>query len=311
MSFKSKLWRHRLEQYSVWNRIYEYINPIAFDFFGINVHWYGIMYVSAMLVALGVAKLFVKYNNARFPITQEQLDSFFIWVEIGVILGGRVGYVLVYSPQRWEYLMQPWQMFNPYMNGVFVGISGISYHGAVLGFVIAAFLFCYFKKQSFLTFMDLSAISIPLGYVLGRIGNFFNHELYGRVVESDSQSIGILVNGELRYPSQLFEAFSEGVLVFIALLVVLRFTKRRGILFVSYGIFYALARFSCEYFREADSQMGYYAFGLSMGQILSFVMLIVSIVFFVVMMKKPLEASLHSGLESRKTKAQNKQRNSK
>lgn len=278
-----------MEHYSVWNRIYEYIDPIAFEVFNINVHWYGIMYVGAMLIALLIAKAFVKYQPKRFLITQELLDSFFIWVEIGVILGGRIGYVLIYSPQRWEYLLQPWQMFNPYEDGVFVGISGISYHGAVSGFVIAAILFCYFKKQPFWVFMDLSAISIPLGYVFGRLGNFFNHELFGRVIETDgiSAKIGILVNGELRYPSQLFEAFSEGILVFLILFWLMRYVKKPGALLVAYGMLYSLARFICEYFREADVQMGYYNFGLSMGQILSFVMFAMSAVILMLIYQKP------------------------
>lgn len=267
-----------MEQYSLWNRIYDYIDPIAFKIFDISVHWYGIMYVGAMLIALLIAKIFIKYQNKRFPIAQEQLDSFFIWVEVGVILGGRIGYVLIYSPQRWEYLSQPWQMFNPYIDGVFVGISGFSYHGAMIGFVLAALLFCYFKKQSFWIFMDLSAISIPLGYVFGRLGNFFNHELFGRVIEGEgfARTIGILVNGELRYPSQLFEAFAEGIVVFIVLMCLLRYTKRPGSLLVVYGFLYALARFICEFFREADVQMGYFALGLSMGQILSIVMMVIS-----------------------------------
>ena len=128
--------------------------------------------------------------------------------------------------------------------------------------------------------MDLSAISIPLGYVFGRLGNFFNHELFGRLVEDNEfgRSIGILVNGELRYPSQLFEAFAEGIVVFVLLLVVLRYAKRAGSLIVAYGFFYAIARFVCEYYREADSQLGYYAFGLSMGQILSCVMFVASVI---------------------------------
>lgn len=268
-----------MQEYSAWNRIYDHLNPIAFEIFGVNVHWYGIMYVGAMLLALLIAKAFVKYHNKRFPITQENLDSFFIWAEIGVILGGRLGYILVYSPQRWEYLAQPWQMFNPYFNGVFVGISGFSYHGAMFGFLLASLLFCSIKKQSFWVFMDLSAISIPLGYVFGRLGNFFNHELFGRVVGDDSlgRSIGILVKGELRYPSQLFEAFAEGIVVFMLLLLVLRYVKKPGSLIVAYGFFYAIARFVCEYYREADVQLGYYAFGLSMGQILSCVMFGVSV----------------------------------
>lgn len=267
-----------METYSTWNRIYDFIDPIAFHFFGINVHWYGIMYVGAMLLALFIAKAFVKYHNERFPITQELLDSFFIWVELGVILGGRIGYVLIYSPERAMYLTHPWEIFNPYSNGVFVGISGISYHGALTGFVLGAILFCIFKKQSFWIFMDLAAVSVPLGYVFGRLGNFFNHELFGRIIESEglAREIGVLVHGELRYPSQLFEAFSEGIIVFIVLMCLFRYARKPGSLIVMYGILYAIARFICEFFREADVQMGYYALGLSIGQILSLIMLGIS-----------------------------------
>lgn len=291
-----------MQEYSTWNRIYEHINPIAFEAFGISVHWYGIMYVGAMLLALLIAKAFVKYQNERFPVTQENLDSFFIWVEIGVILGGRLGYVLIYSPQRWEYLLQPWEIFNPYYNGVFVGISGFSYHGAMFGFLLASLLFCYFKKQPFWIFMDLSAISIPLGYVFGRLGNFFNHELFGRLVDESEfgRSIGILVNGELRYPSQLFEAFAEGIVVFMLLLFVWRYAKKPGSLIVAYGFFYAIARFVCEYYREADSQLGYYAFGLSMGQILSGVMLCVSVILAFVVCKQSTHTFKSQTLKSHK-----------
>lgn len=276
--------------YSVWNHIYDYIDPIAFKMFGISVHWYGIAYVSAMLIAFFIAKAFVKYHNKRFPVTQELLDSFFIWVEIGVILGGRIGYVMIYSPQhRWDYLLHPWTMFNPYVDGVFVGISGISYHGALVGFVLAAILFCVVKKQNFFIFMDLSAISIPLGYVFGRLGNFLNHELYGREIQGDSfaHHIGILIDGTLRYPSQLFEAFAEGIVVFIVMILLFKYAKRPGSLLVLYGFLYSLARFGCEFFREADSQMGYYALGLSMGQILSFVMIGVSALLALVVFLNP------------------------
>lgn len=136
-----------MQEYSTWNRIYEYIDPIAFELFGINVHWYGIMYVGAMLIALLIAKAFVKYNNTRFPITQESLDSFFIWVEIGVILGGRLGYVLIYSPHRWEYLTQPWEIFNPYYNGVLSVLVALAITERCLDFYLL--LCCFVMLKSF------------------------------------------------------------------------------------------------------------------------------------------------------------------
>jgi len=116
-----------------WNHIYEHFSPIAFSLFGINVHWYGIMYVLALLSALYTAKWIVKKD--QLPISQSELDNYFIWVEIGVILGARLGYIIFYDPHTSFYFTHPWQIFNPFMDGKFVGISGMSYHGAVIGFL--------------------------------------------------------------------------------------------------------------------------------------------------------------------------------
>ena len=157
------------------------MNPVAFSLFGINVHWYGIMYVLALLIALWAAKYFVKKD--KLAISNSLLDNYFFWVEIGVILGARIGYIIIYDPNTIYYLTHPWQIFNPFVNGEFVGIRGMSYHGAVLGFIIATLLFCYKFKQNILLYLDLVAISVPLGYIFGRIGNFLNQELIGRATD--------------------------------------------------------------------------------------------------------------------------------
>ena len=177
--------------------------------------------------------------------------------------------------------MTPWQIFNPFdRNGEFIGIRGMSYHGAVVGFLIASYLFARRKKKSFLMLMDIIALSVPLAYVFGRIGNFLNQELFGRVVGDSAlgRSVGILVDGQLRYPSQLIEAFLEGVVVYLLVLFVRARTSLRGALIATYGIGYSLARFVAEYFREPDAQLGSYALGLSMGQILSLVMFVLACV---------------------------------
>ncbi len=250
----------------VWNSIYSHFNPIAFEVFGIPVHWYGLMYVLALLVALLVAKAFVKLDN--YPISNALLDSYFIWVEVGVILGARLGYILFYDDYTGYYLSHPWEIFNPFdRQGKFVGIRGMSYHGAVIGFLIASLLFARIKKVDFWLFMDLAGLSIPLGYVFGRIGNFLNQELIGRETASE---IGIYVEGVLRHPSQLYEAILEGILVF----VILYFWRKRvrfvGEIGVLYGIWYSLMRFVAEFFREPDAQIGFIAFDwLTLGQLLS------------------------------------------
>ncbi|PAF45231.1 prolipoprotein diacylglyceryl transferase [Helicobacter sp. 11S02596-1] len=267
--------------YSQWNQIYSAFNPVAFEIFGISVHWYGIAYVLSLLVALYMAKRVIKKDPKRFPISNKNLESYFIWVEIGVILGARIGYIAIYDPHSLYYFTHPWQIFNPFdAQGDFVGIRGMSYHGALVGFLVASILFAYKKHQNFLLYMDLVAISVPLGYVFGRIGNFLNQELYGRPVPADAvwgQKIGILVGGVLRYPSQLIEAFLEGIVVFIIVMIAKKMLKTQGMLIVVYGISYAFMRFVAEFWRESDPQMGHYIFGLSMGQILSVVMMGVSL----------------------------------
>lgn len=267
--------------YSSWNNIYNIFNPVAFNIFGLQVHWYGIAYVLSLLVSLYIAKQFIKNNPKRFPISMKNLESFFIWVEIGVILGARIGYIAIYEPNSMYYFLHPWEIFNPFdAEGNFIGIRGMSYHGALVGFLLSSILFAYRKKQNFLLYMDLVAVSVPLGYVFGRIGNFLNQELYGRVVPAGSiwgQKIGILVDGQLRYPSQLIEAFLEGLVVFIIVLVAKRLFKTQGLLIVVYGISYGIMRFIAEFWREPDIQMGYYFGHLSMGQILSLVMILISL----------------------------------
>ena len=156
------------------------------------------MYVLALLSALFIAKWIVKIDKLKF--TSNDLDNYFIWVEVGVILGARVGYILFYEPNISYYLTQPWQMFNPFYNGEFVGISGMSYHGALVGFLVATFWFAKRNRQNAWSYLDLVALSVPLAYVFGRIGNFLNQELVGRTTDV---SWGIYVGGVLKHPSQL------------------------------------------------------------------------------------------------------------
>ena len=261
------------------NEWYSHFNPVAFEIFSIKIHWYGIAYVLDLISALWFAGYFRR--DHRFEgIGKKDLENYFLYAELGVILGARLGYILIYSPQRWEYLTHPWQIFNPFDSvGNFVGISGMSYHGAIVGFLLASYIYTKIKKQNFLQYLDLMALSIPLAYVFGRIGNFLNHELYGRAIpENDTfwKPFGIYVDGALRYPSQLIEAFLEGVVVFCIVWVAKRYLKFNGALIGMYALGYSLMRFVAEFYREPDAQMGYYGI-FSMGQILSFLMLFASL----------------------------------
>ncbi|MFA5234582.1 MAG: prolipoprotein diacylglyceryl transferase [Sulfurimonas sp.] len=261
-------------QYSQWNNIYERFDPIAFSIFSIPVHWYGIMYVLALLSALYIGKYFIKKDNLDFK--GKEIDVYFIYVEIGVILGARLGYILFYDTQTLYYLSHPWQIFNPFVNGEFVGIRGMSYHGAVLGFLIATYMYSKKHKIEFGKIMDLVAISVPLAFVFGRIGNFLNKELIGR--ETDV-SWGILVDGILRHPSQLYEAILEGFGVFIVVYIYRNFQKFSGELILVYGMSYGLFRAIAEIWRAPDVQIGYVCCNvITQGQVMSLAMSVVGVI---------------------------------
>ena len=133
-----------------WNNIYTVFDPVAFSIGSLSVHWYGIMYATAFISAVMIDKWLVKKD--KLNISQDFLDSYIWWVEIGVILGARVGYILFYDPNSSYYLTHPWQIFNPFdADGSFVGISGMSYHGALAGFIIASILWCR-KYKTFLVY---------------------------------------------------------------------------------------------------------------------------------------------------------------
>jgi phosphatidylglycerol:prolipoprotein diacylglycerol transferase len=257
---------------SWWQNIYSSFDPVAINISIFSIHWYGIMYVTALLSAFFIAKWFVKKDN--LPIKQDVVDSYFLWAELAIIFGARVGYILIYDPNTAYYLTRPWQMFNPYFNGEFVGISGMSYHGALIGFLFITWVYTKKFKQPTWLLMDLIALSVPLAYVFGRIGNFLNKELIGRVTDVPW---GIYIDGILRHPSQLYEAFLEGVVVFIIIYVYRKHKKFDGELICLYGFSYSICRFIAEFFREADAQMGYFVGGLTAGQILCIIILFVSI----------------------------------
>jgi phosphatidylglycerol---prolipoprotein diacylglyceryl transferase len=249
------------------------------------VHWYGMMYVLALLSALWFAKRMIKKD--AMPITEKEIDSYFIWVEIGVILGARIGYILFYDPSSLYYITHPWQIFNPFdVEGNFVGIRGMSYHGAIIGAFAATLLFGLRNKKVVYPILDLLALSVPVGYIFGRIGNFLNQELVGKATDVPW---GIYVDGVLRHPSQLYEAFLEGVVIAFILFVYRKYKHFDGELIIGYGVLYGIMRFVAEIFREPDVQIGYLCCGLSMGQLMSIVMIIFFISLYIPLKKLSLK----------------------
>lgn len=268
-----------------WNNIYYHFNPVAIDLGFISLHWYGIMYALALFTALGFAKYIVKKD--KLPFNDTILDSYFIWIEIGIILGARIGYILFYDTHTTYYLANPWQMFNPYMDGVFVGIRGMSYHGAIIGFLLGTLFYkLKHKDVDIWGLLDIVGLSVPIGYVFGRIGNFLNQELIGRATD---MPFGVYMDGILRHPSQLYEAFLEGALVFFILYMYRKKKKFSGELMVMYGGLYSLARFVAEFWRQPDFQMGFmYGGWMTMGQVLSLVMVGASLIVYIYLSKRKI-----------------------
>jgi phosphatidylglycerol:prolipoprotein diacylglycerol transferase len=272
-----------------WQNIYAHFNPVALDIWIFKVHWYGLMYISALISALYIAQWIIKKDSLNISI--ESLNSYFIYAEVGVILGARIGYILFYDPNYMEYITHPWDIFNPFnSSGEFVGIRGMSYHGAMIGFVLGSWLFVRKHKISFLLLMDLVAISVPLAYTLGRIGNFLNKELIGR--ETDL-SIGIYVNGILRHPSQLYEAFLEGIVLFIIIYTYRKYKRFDGELMALYLFGYGLFRYLIEYVREPDVQLGFVCCGwMTMGQLLCIGMMALGVILYYISRRVHLNAPL-------------------
>jgi len=271
-----------------WNHIYDHFDPIAFTVFSFPLHWYGMMYVLALVSALFVAKKIVEKDN--LPVTQKQLDDYFIYVEIGIILGARLGYILFYDSNTSYYLTHPWQIFNPFnTEGEFVGIRGMSYHGAVIGWFLGSLYYHKRNKDvSFGVIMDVVALAVPIGYMFGRVGNFLNKELIGRVTDVPW---GIYVDGVLRHPSQIYEALLEGLVVFLVIYAYRNYKRFNGDLILVYGFVYGLMRFTAEVWRQPDVQLGFLFGGwLTMGQILSAMMMVAAIVLWIIFNKKYTKA---------------------
>lgn len=259
---------------SWWQTLPYSIDPTIIKVGSFQVKYYGLMYIVAF--SLTFYLLNKRLKNKEFDLSREVLENYFFQVIIFILIGGRLGYVLFYNLKY--FIHNPLEIFLPFRfeNGFeFTGIAGMSYHGAVISAFAGTYLFAKKNKLEFLKFIDFIAIAAPLGYTFGRIGNFINGELYGRVTES---AIGMYFpmsgDGMLRHPSQLYEALFEGVFIF-AILWSLRNKKFTSGFFVSaYLILYGTVRFIIEYFREPDDHLGFVFLNFSMGQVLCFVMII-------------------------------------
>ena len=236
------------------------IDPILISLGFLDIRWYSLSYIFTFIFgSILIKKLNKKSLNNLSDI---QIDKFFVWAVLGVIIGGRVGYVLFYQLQLFFqdplYIFQIWK-------------GGMSFHGGLIGMVLAIYLFAKQNNLSFFYLSDLVSIVAPIGLFLGRISNFINTELYGRITDFPFAIIYPLIDNNPRHPSQLYEAFFEGAVLFIILyLIFIKNSKKysAGIISAYFLILYSIFRFLIEFLREPDLHLGLYLNYFSMGQIL-------------------------------------------
>ncbi|PCJ23658.1 MAG: prolipoprotein diacylglyceryl transferase [Rickettsiales bacterium] len=246
------------------------IDPVIISFGTLAVTWYSISYVGGVLLGWYYALMLVK--TTKTPLTKQHVDDFITWVIIGIIIGGRLGYVIFYDPAR--FWAHPVDIFKTYE-------GGMSFHGGAAGFIAAAIFYARYNRVSIFATLDLFATTAPIGLLLGRLANFINGELYGRVTDVPWSFIFPGSDGNPRHPSQLYEAALEGgVLLFILMIAALRFNalERRGVISGLFLVFYSMFRIIAEFFREPDIHIGFLAGGFTMGQVLCIPMLFAGVI---------------------------------
>jgi len=258
------------------------IDPVALDLGIVQIHWYALAYVfgfiAAWRLAIYICNLDKEVEGNR-PNAND-IDDYLSWAILGVLLGGRIGYVLFYN--------LPTYFDNP-LEALKVWHGGMSFHGGVIGVVTSLVLYSKIKKVPFWKLADVSAAVTPIGFLLGRLANFVNGELYGRVTDVSWGVVFPRGGEEPRHPSQLYEAATEGLLLFILLFSIIHIPavrKRAGTVSALFMLGYGSFRFGCEFFREPDIQLGFIVEQVTMGQILCVPMMIAGLVFYVMAGKR-------------------------
>jgi phosphatidylglycerol:prolipoprotein diacylglycerol transferase len=246
------------------------IDPIALSIGPLEIRWYALSYLAAFMVGLYVFQYFLKKYPSKY-LTKDMVEDLLTWIVVGVILGGRLGYVLFYN--------LPYYEDNPF-EAIKIWQGGMAFHGGLIGVITAMILFAWKHKIPFFAVADRMAVVTPIGLFFGRIANFINGELFGRA--SDTPWAMIFEEGDVaRHPSQLYQAATEGITLFILLFILLRIKSIREKIGIISGAFlcgYGIQRFFVEYTRQPDAHIGFLFDHFSMGQILCIPMVIAGVV---------------------------------
>ena len=243
-------------------------DPVAFTLFVIEIRWYSLAYIFGILFGWFYCKKFL----IRDKTISSLFDDLITYLIIGIIVGGRLGYVLFYNIKYY---------FNNFIEILFVWEGGMSFHGGLIGIFFATYLFSRKHKINKYIFLDLVSVSAPIGLFFGRIANFINGELIGRATNGNWGVIYPQIDAIPRHPSQLYECFLEGIILFIILnLIYFKKKYKNGMVSFAFLFFYGIFRFICEIFREPDVHLGYLVGSLSIGMIFSLLMIFLSIILF-------------------------------
>ena len=244
-------------------------DPVAFQILSFEIKWYSLAYIIGIVIGWTLCKqIFIKnsYINEKF-------DDYITYLIIGIILGGRIGYIIFYN-------------FSYYLDNVLdifkIWQGGMSFHGGLLGVIISSYIFAKKNNQNSFSYLDQVSLVAPIGIFFGRLANFINSELYGKASDVPWSVIFIKVDNLSRHPSQLYEAILEGIILFLILIYFINknYLKKPGLISGLFLIFYSLFRFFIEFFRVPDEQIGYLIFNLTMGQIISLVFASIGITIF-------------------------------
>ena len=247
-------------------------DPVAIQFFSVEIRWYSLAYIIGILSGWVLSKkIFISDDNIKV-----KFDDYLTYAILGIIIGGRLGYVFFYN-------------FSYYLNNFFeifkIWQGGMSFHGGLIGVIIASILFNKKNITETFKYLDIVSLVAPIGIFFGRIANFVNSELYGIETNVLWAVKFVKVDNLFRHPSQLYEAFFEGIILFLILVFLKNknFSKKPGFISGMFLVFYLLFRFIIEFFRVPDEQLGYLLFNFTMGQIISFVFIIIG---FILVIKK-------------------------
>lgn len=263
-------------------------DPVLISIGPLAIRWYALAYIVGIVLGWLYARMLIRkaslWGGGPAPMTVEDFDDYVVWVTLGIIFGGRIGYVLFYNPAH--FAAHPAEIFQLWS-------GGMSFHGGFAGCVAAVILFAKKRGIPVLSLGDLTCAGGPIGIFLGRIANFINGELWGRPGEVPWAFVFPNAGPLPRHPSQLYEAALEGLLLFVLLAIAVRMgaLKRPGLIVGLFAIFYAMARSFCEFFRQPDPQLGFLWGGLTMGMLLSIPLFLAGIGFVVHALRRPALSS--------------------